>query len=679
MSIELRPLGVACNLSCHYCYQNPQRDAGNHKMSYDLQKIKAEAARLGDAFTLFGGEPLLMPFDDLEELFAWGLEKFGGSAIQTNGVLIDNRHIEAFRRYKVSVGISIDGPGELNDVRWNSNLKKTRQSTNRVETAIERLCREYRPPGLIVTLHRGNATADKLPRMLDWIRKLHGMGIKSLRLHLLEVDHESVRNQLALTSRQNIEAILALAEVQQALPGMRMDLLEDMERLLCGDDSKVGCIWRACDPYTTAAVRGIEGNGQSSNCGRTNKEGVGFIKANAPGFERYLALYRTPQTQNGCAGCRFFLMCKGQCPGTAIDGDWRNRTEHCEEWKHLFRMLERRMVVAGKYPLTLQPARLELERHFVEAWQQGHNPSLRHSLSDLMKNPPQDQDRQVSLSIAKDKSTPSFNNRLCWVNEAARTKWESRLKRLRYMLEEMSIHSAKAADKHCSARLVPESSIKRMGRLAASHGLTTATLPAGALPSGIFGGAAERTRQVFLAGEPAAVSRAENAWANRSLAQFHAALDLPDCCLQYGATAEHPQMIATPPGTLSLPANLATHPLLAPLGIAAMPVLPCGPHCVDAARWTAAWFELALARGFAKEIGWLRECFSWAALHSELHGIAELKTPLFKMCYPTAADLGSRVIQRAGSTDIENAATGLSFPYAIPRKKAKTIPLIGVS
>jgi hypothetical protein len=26
---ELRPLGVACNIQCQYCYQNPQRDAGN--------------------------------------------------------------------------------------------------------------------------------------------------------------------------------------------------------------------------------------------------------------------------------------------------------------------------------------------------------------------------------------------------------------------------------------------------------------------------------------------------------------------------------------------------------------------------------------------------------------------------------------------------------------------------
>lgn len=29
MSVELRPLGVQCNIKCTYCYQNPLRDAGN--------------------------------------------------------------------------------------------------------------------------------------------------------------------------------------------------------------------------------------------------------------------------------------------------------------------------------------------------------------------------------------------------------------------------------------------------------------------------------------------------------------------------------------------------------------------------------------------------------------------------------------------------------------------------
>ena len=302
MTLELRPMGVACNLACRYCYQNPQREAGNQRRPYDLEKIKAEAERIGGSFTLFGGEPLLMPFDDLEHLFSWGLAKFGGSGIQTNGVLIEDRHIDLFRRCKVSVGISIDGPGALNDARWNGGADKTRQATARIEAVIGRLCREYQPPGLIVTLHKGNAAPGMLPQLADWMRGLAALGIKSVRLHLLEVDHGTVRDQLALTPRENVEALLALARIEDDLGGMRFDLFREMERLLFGEDGGVTCTWRACDPYTTDAVQGLEGNGQSSNCGRTDKEGIGFIKSDTAGFERYVALSRTPQSENGCAG-----------------------------------------------------------------------------------------------------------------------------------------------------------------------------------------------------------------------------------------------------------------------------------------------------------------------------------------------------------------------------------------
>ena len=40
MSVELRPLGVRCNIQCQYCYQNPQRDAGNVLRAYDLERMK---------------------------------------------------------------------------------------------------------------------------------------------------------------------------------------------------------------------------------------------------------------------------------------------------------------------------------------------------------------------------------------------------------------------------------------------------------------------------------------------------------------------------------------------------------------------------------------------------------------------------------------------------------------
>jgi len=376
VSVELRPLGVTCNIGCQYCYQNPQRDAGNFGKSYDLEAMKSAILQEGGSFTLFGGEPLLLPEKDLEDLWSWGLEKFGSNHLQTNGTLINENHIRMFRKYRVHVGISLDGPGELNDVRWNGNLAATRAATAKIEQVIERLCSEKLTPSLIVTLHRNNATADKLPQMHAWFRRLESVGIRYARLHLLEVEDAAIRSKYALTEEENVRALLSFAALEEELTGLKLDVFSDMEKLLVAKDKGVTCVWAGCDPYSTAAVRGVEGHGQRSNCGRTNKDGIDFVKAETPGFERYLALYHTPQEHNGCQGCRFFLACKGQCPGTAVDGDWRNRTEHCAVWMTLFEKIEERLVARGKVPVSLMAERESIERSMLAAWSAGTAPSI---------------------------------------------------------------------------------------------------------------------------------------------------------------------------------------------------------------------------------------------------------------------------------------------------------------
>jgi len=164
---------------------------------------------------------------------------------------------------------------------------------------------------------------------------------------------------------------------------LRFDVFKDMEKLLLAKDEHTTCVWRACDAYTTSAVQGVEGNGQSSNCGRTNKDGIDFIKADRPGYERYIALYHTPQEYGGCQGCRFFLVCKGQCPGTALDGDWRNRTEHCEVWKKLYRHIEDHLLDKGYFPVSVQPNRKYLEQAMLDAWASGNNPSMQQTLAAM--------------------------------------------------------------------------------------------------------------------------------------------------------------------------------------------------------------------------------------------------------------------------------------------------------
>lgn len=383
MSVELRPLGVVCNIACQYCYQHPQREVGCGTQKYDLDIMKAAILKEGGGFTLFGGEALLVPIEDLEDLWKWGLEQFDYNSLQTNGSLITDDHIELFKKYKVQVGISIDGPGELNDIRWAGSLEKTRKMTQNTETAIKKLCKAGMPPAIIITLHYGNATADKLPLMGAWIKKLDAMGIPSARLHLMEVENELIRQAYHLEPQQNVDALLYFHQLEKELKQLKFDIFNEIRQLQKAEDNKVSCVWKACDPYTTSAVRGIEGLGQRSNCGRTNKDGIDFVKAPKPSYARYIALYHTPQENGGCKGCRFFAMCKGQCPGTAVDGDWRSRTEHCEVWKTLFEITEKEIEASGEIPLSKHPVLPEFEKGLLHYWAKGENLPLQVLLSKM--------------------------------------------------------------------------------------------------------------------------------------------------------------------------------------------------------------------------------------------------------------------------------------------------------
>ncbi|MBE3576864.1 MAG: radical SAM protein [Limnochordales bacterium] len=384
MNAEVRPLGVTCNLACTYCYEHPVRDAGNFARDYDLDAIKrAVEAEGADSFSLFGGEALLMPLSDLKELWRWGYERFGRNGIQTNGALITDKHIELFKRYNVNVGISIDGPDELNDVRWAGSLEKTREATRRTMQAIDKLLEAGLKPGLIVTLHRGNASPERLPRLKDWFRELDQKGIQSARLHILEVDHPLVRARWALSDEENLSAFIELAKLERELKTLRFDVFRDILAMLKGEDGRATCIWQGCDAWTTHAVRGIEAHGERSNCSRTNKDGVDWFKADQVGFERYLALYQTPQEDGGCQGCRFWLACKGNCPATAIDGDWRNRSEHCRVWFGLMEYFEAKLLDVGITPISQDPKRQDIERYFLARWVAGERPTIQQARQAL--------------------------------------------------------------------------------------------------------------------------------------------------------------------------------------------------------------------------------------------------------------------------------------------------------
>lgn len=338
MSIEYRPVGNACNISCTYCYQDPMRAAGNQSTRRNWPRAKGALKNLKGDFSIFGGEPLLAGHKHLEEVWEFGLDQFKVNGIQTNGILIDEEFCRLFKKYRVQVGVSIDGPGNLNSARC--DVVETAQ----VHDNIALLHSYGIAPSIICTLSRANAAPDKIDILIDWMKALKkDFGIYFFNYHILELETCHDRKKLALSDEESIQAFSRLFD--HAVDGVRMEPLESIQKEIRRERGS-NCVWNACDPVYTVAVMGVEADGSLSNCGRTNKDGVTWLKSAKGNKLRYLSLAQTPQEFGGCRDCEYWSICKGNCPGTAVGGDWRYRTEHCLVWKRLIPIVAERIGVS---------------------------------------------------------------------------------------------------------------------------------------------------------------------------------------------------------------------------------------------------------------------------------------------------------------------------------------------
>lgn len=405
MSIEVT-VGSGCNLACGYCYEHSERDAGNFGtpriVDFDAMTKALEAEGVGrdnsafpgtkTGFTLHGGEPLLMPIDDIQRILEWAAQKQVPVHVQTNGSLITDSHLALFKKHKTTVGFSLDGPEELNDSRWAGSVEKTRLMTAKSFAALKACQEQGVRHHVICTLHKLNAVGPALDRLCQWFVELDAAGTVAARLHTMEVDNKLAESWI-LTVEEQCLAYEKLGTLQ--LKNLTFDLFRDHERLLKADDQHhVTCVYHNCDPFTTDAVRSVTTSGARQNCARTYKSGVPMLKADVEGHERQLALYYTPQEFGGCSGCRFFIACKGHCPGEGMDGDWRNRSASCASLKVLFATAEKRLIEKGIVPITMQSEKLaDITAKMIASWALGRGTTISTTLSS--KQPAQTSDGNV--------------------------------------------------------------------------------------------------------------------------------------------------------------------------------------------------------------------------------------------------------------------------------------------
>jgi uncharacterized protein len=325
------------------------------------------------------------------------------NALQTNGLLVDDDHIEMFKKYDVLVGVSIDGPHELNDLRkvrgQEGNDEKTLDSTKAIMANIQKMAGQGIAMSIIITLHRLNATPERLERLMQFIQWLGEIGVTQGNIHTLEVDKTMPdQEEHVLSQAENAEAMITLAKFFEENKHLSYHPFEDIRSALQGNDEDSICIWNNCDSMNTGAVYGIESDLSISNCGRVNKEGINWHKSESEGYERYISLYNTPDELGGCKGCPYFLFCGGGCPGEGMGGDVRNKTMYCESNRSVFKYYEEQIELAGEIPFTKQTDRIEMESILMSAFSQGQSLKI-HEIREYMEAQPVFEEESPFFSI----------------------------------------------------------------------------------------------------------------------------------------------------------------------------------------------------------------------------------------------------------------------------------------
>lgn len=127
--VMAKPVGAACNLRCDYCFYLEKADMlpkqTECRMSEEVLEAYIQEYITGQTipeigFVWQGGEPMLAGLDFYERVVRLQ-KKYGGgkkitNSLQTNGVLLDDRWCRFLKKHDFLVGVSLDGPQEINDL-----------------------------------------------------------------------------------------------------------------------------------------------------------------------------------------------------------------------------------------------------------------------------------------------------------------------------------------------------------------------------------------------------------------------------------------------------------------------------------------------------------------------------------------------------------------------------------
>lgn len=313
-----------CNLHCCYCYQ------GSGKQGVDItEEILTEAMRLADTgerllIQLTGGEPTLVP-EKIEKVVQLSREMTVRPqlAIQTNGTLLTPELVDFFKEHEFQVGVSLDGPPEIQE-----RLRGKCDDTLRGLKLLEEKGVAFRVT-TVVNSENGSAL-DKLALLLSGFSYCRGIGLDLLVMK----GRASGSMVFPASERQLRKGTTTLIQTLRGLNRRRRHpiLLREMELLSRSRNTQPFC------HGATGASLAVSPDGRLSPCGQTMGDArfdLGTVLE--PDLTRTSSLINERLENEQCVGCGLNGHCPGECPSRLYYNNGEYKNHIC----HLYRQLDK--------------------------------------------------------------------------------------------------------------------------------------------------------------------------------------------------------------------------------------------------------------------------------------------------------------------------------------------------
>lgn len=326
-SLLIKPASAVCNLDCTYCFYL-DREADPYKELPARLMTDDTLQRLVDSFLFYsypastfafqGGEPTLAGLPYFTKLVEYQ-QKYGrngqsvSNALQTNGVLLDKDWCQLFHTYNFLIGVSLDGPEEVNDLY---RVNKGAQGTwRKVMQGIEVMQREKVEFNILCVLSQANVHKPK-----ETYKYFRSLGIQYMQfIPLAEFNADGSPMPFTITPEEYGRFMCEIFDLWwPERRKVRVRFFDNLAEALAGQKPGSCTMHETCDSYVV-----VEYNGDVFPCDFFVEKDWKLGNVNLDSFpelarrqKRYSFAGKKTIAHPECQVCEYQAICHGGCPKT---------------------------------------------------------------------------------------------------------------------------------------------------------------------------------------------------------------------------------------------------------------------------------------------------------------------------------------------------------------------------